>query len=138
MQCPACNHIPLAGNQPDPNLCPKCGISYAESLSAKRNNKPDEGPGAWDRPLPLSADSAQRIQSQAPAESPTGRAAVRGIQRQYPGAQPVVVVDFQMSFNSMVWFMVKAAISSIPAFIILFLIGVFVASFFGIAGLSLL
>jgi hypothetical protein len=137
MQCPACNHIPLAGNQPDPNSCPKCGVSYAEALAARKKNKSDDGPGAWDRSAPLSADSAQRIQAQAPTESPAGRAAVRGIQRQYPGAQPVVVVDFQMSFNSMVWFMVKAAIASIPALIILFLIGSVLAAFFGGALLGL-
>jgi hypothetical protein len=42
-----------------------------------------------------------------------------------------------MSFNSMVWFMVKAAIASIPAFIILFLIGSVLAAFFGGALLGL-
>jgi len=40
--------------------------------------------------------------------------------KKYPGAQPVVVIDVQMSFNSMVWFMVKWALASIPALIILF------------------
>ena len=32
MQCPACNHIPLAGNQPDPSACPKCGVRYADAI----------------------------------------------------------------------------------------------------------
>lgn len=137
MQCPKCKHIPLAGNQPDPNKCPKCGVSYAEALADGRRGAVAQG-GAWDRAEPMAADEVKRVQAAAPTESPAGRVAVRDILRQYPGAQPVVVVDFQMSFNSMVWFMVKAAIASIPAFIILFLIGAFVASFFGIAGLSLL
>jgi hypothetical protein len=137
VQCPACNHIPLAGNQPDPNACPKCGVRYADSLSARKGLKNDDAPPAWDRAEPLTADSAQRIRAGAPTVSPAGRATVRGIEKQYPGAQPVVVVDFQMSFNSMVWFMVKAAIASIPAFIILFVIGAVLASFFGGALLGL-
>ncbi len=131
MQCPACNHIPLAGNQPDPNVCPKCGESYEQTLAAKKAAKNDNAPPSWDRAAPLTADSAKRIQAGASVVSPAGRAAVQGIQKQYPGAQPVVVVDFQMSFNSMVWFMVKAAIASIPAFIILFVIGAVLAAFFG-------
>ncbi|WP_044871979.1 hypothetical protein [Pseudomonas sp. LFM046] len=49
----------------------------------------------------------------------------------YVKPQEVVVVDFQMSFNSMVWLMVKAALASIPAFIILFLIGAALTFFFG-------
>ena len=37
--------------------------------------------------------------------------------------QNVVVTDIQMPFWSMVWFMVKWSIASIPAFIILAVIG---------------
>ncbi|BAU76131.1 hypothetical protein ppKF707_0776 [Metapseudomonas furukawaii] len=40
-------------------------------------------------------------------------------------------MDFQMSFNSMVWFMVKAALASIPALIILAVIGALLTIFFG-------
>lgn len=54
---------------------------------------------------------------------------VQGAIRDYPGAQPVVVVDLRMSFSSMMWFMVKAALASIPAFIILFVIGSVLAGF---------
>lgn len=60
---------------------------------------------------------------------------VQGALRDHPGAQPVVVVDFRMSFTSMMWFMVKAALASIPALIILFLIGSVLTGFFaGIIG----
>ncbi|TVT66113.1 MAG: hypothetical protein FHK79_18080 [Pseudomonas sp.] len=48
---------------------------------------------------------------------------VRDVVKEYPGAQPVVVVDIKMSFNSMVWFMVKWAIAAIPALIILYILG---------------
>lgn len=42
----------------------------------------------------------------------------------------VIVTDIQMPFMSMVIFMVKWAIASIPAIIILVLIGTFVSTFF--------
>jgi len=37
--------------------------------------------------------------------------------------QRVKIVDFDMSFWSMVWFMIKWALASIPAFIVLAIIG---------------
>ena len=45
----------------------------------------------------------------------------------------VKVIDFDMEFGSMVMFMVKWAIASIPAMIILFLVGTFLVSVFGIS-----
>jgi hypothetical protein len=48
--------------------------------------------------------------------------------------QEIVITDISMSFNSMVVFMVKWVIASIPAFIILFLIGGLVVGMLG--GLS--
>ena len=47
--------------------------------------------------------------------------------------QKVEVVNFDMEFGSMVSFMVKWAIASIPAMIILFLVGTFLVSVFGIS-----
>ena len=46
-------------------------------------------------------------------------------------AQKVMVNDVSMSFSAMVWFMVKWAIASIPAAIILIMLVWFVALFFG-------
>lgn len=50
-------------------------------------------------------------------------------------AQAVIVADFDMPFGSMVTFMVKWALASIPALIILWIIGaiafVMLAGFFG-------
>lgn len=42
----------------------------------------------------------------------------------------VIVTDIKMNFGSMVIFMVKRVIASIPAFIILFIIGVIFAAVF--------
>ena len=47
-------------------------------------------------------------------------------------SQNVIITDIKMPFSSMVEFMVKWAIASIPAFIILFLIGLMVMGIFGV------
>ena len=51
--------------------------------------------------------------------------------------QNVTVTDIDMPFMSMVTFMVKWSIATIPAFIILFIIGLVVAGIFGIGAVSL-
>ncbi len=113
MQCPSCNHIPLAGNQPDPNACPKCGVPYAESI--RKSN----------------AVRAAALPAQNIVMAPH----VKKVMNEYQGAQPVVILDLNMSFNSMVWFMVKWVIASIPAMIILgFLLIAFMAFFGGFLG----
>ena len=55
-------------------------------------------------------------------------------------SQEVVVKDIQMSFGSMVVFMIKWSIAAIPAMLILGLIGMFVGAIFGgmFAGLAAL
>jgi len=45
---------------------------------------------------------------------------------EFQGATPVVVLDLKMGFFSMIWFMVKWALASIPALIILVFIGTFI------------
>ena len=49
------------------------------------------------------------------------------------GDRNVVVTDVRMPFVSMVIFMVKWAVASIPAFIILAILGVILAGIFGAA-----
>ena len=62
----------------------------------------------------------------------------RGKAKIIQNAQPVKVIDFNMGFGSMVMFMVKWSIASIPAMIILFLIILLLMFVFGISigGLS--
>lgn len=52
-------------------------------------------------------------------------------QNHKPTTQDVVVTDIKMKFTSMIWFMVKWTIASIPAAIILFVASIFLISFFG-------
>ena len=51
--------------------------------------------------------------------------------------QPVTIEDIKMPFGSMVQFMVKWAIASIPAFIVLFLIGFMIAGILGVGAVSI-
>lgn len=52
--------------------------------------------------------------------------------------QPVKVVGFDMPFSDMVWFMVKWIIAAIPAFIILFFIGLIVSLLLTALGIVLI
>ena len=122
MQCPACNHIPLAGSTADPNRCPKCGINYADVIRAKAAKAANPQPSAADE----MRREALKVKSVRSAE-------VNKMMQGYDGASPVVIVDINMSFNSMVWFMVKWAIAAIPALIILFFIALAVMVMFGVS-----
>ena len=52
-------------------------------------------------------------------------------------ANEVIITDVKMKFGSMVRFMVMWALASIPAFIILFIIGFIVAGILGIGAVSI-
>lgn len=98
MQCPKCGYEPtLAETQRSPDDCVKCGINYAGHA----------------RHL---AEQAQRKKESAAIIKLAP--AVRDATAKYPGAQPVVVIDINMGFWSMVKFMVKFAFATIPAAII--------------------
>ncbi|MCQ4271077.1 hypothetical protein NA655_08590 [Pseudomonas kuykendallii] len=73
------------------------------------------------------ARAINQANRRAPATSSYLAAATKGLD----GVQPVVVVDVHMRFGSMVMFMIKWAIASIPAFLILLVIGWIVARLFG-------
>lgn len=98
MQCPKCGYEPtLTEAQRSPDDCVKCGINYAGHA----------------RHL---AEQAQRKKEGAATIKLSP--AVRDATARYPGAQPVVVIDINMSFWSMVKFMVKFAFATIPAALI--------------------
>lgn len=119
MQCPECNHIPLAGSQPDENRCPECGIFYQKAVEMRRVREQQAQ-------QQFAADAAAKKQA-VNALSP----AVRGAMAEFKGAQPVVVLDVSMSFGSMVVFMIKWSLAAIPALLILMMIGFFAVALFG-------
>lgn len=124
MQCPECGHTPTAGEQADPTRCPECGIYYHKALQARVRELEEEKLHAASTPVRVAAPTATQQQRN-----------VQGAVSKYPGAQPVVVMDVNMSFGSMVLFMIKWGIASIPALIILGAIYVFGVTFlFGFMG----
>lgn len=99
MQCPKCSYEPtMAEMQRSPDDCVKCGVNY---LGHARHVE------------------QKRIQEKSVNSSMQLAPVVRDAVAEYRGAQPVVVVDVRMSFSSMVVFMVKWVLASIPAAIIL-------------------
>lgn len=103
MQCPKCKYEPtLAEMQRSPQGCVKCGVNYQSH-----------------------AQHVELVKAQRAAEQQANAAvspAVREVSARYPGAQPVVVVDINMSFGTMVMFMVKWAFAAIPALLIILLL----------------
>ncbi|WP_158704720.1 hypothetical protein [Ectopseudomonas mendocina] len=103
----------MAEVQQSPDDCVSCGVNY-------------EGHERY-----VAQVKAQRQAEQAANVARAKRSpVVYEAEQQYPGAQPVVVVDINMSFGAMVRFMVKWVIASIPALIILFLLFTGVPAFF--------
>ncbi|TLX54866.1 hypothetical protein DN824_20505 [Stutzerimonas nosocomialis] len=89
----------MAEIQQSPDDCPKCGVNYAGYARHQEKEK-----------ATVDARAAELARM-----APTVREAILN----YSGAQPVVVVDVNMRFWSMVKFMVKWAIAAIPAAMIL-------------------
>lgn len=110
IKCPKCGHARGPGEKAPAWQCPGCGAAYTKVM-AEAAALPDTTP-----PKPLSPPPP-------PARHPD--------QIVFPGEMAVRVVDIKMPFWSMVTFMVKWAIASIPAFIILAFIGTFLIAFFG-------
>lgn len=98
MQCPSCEHEAPQADFGDPLKCPSCGAFYAKALAAKQK-------AAAALEVAPAADVVKQARQIKGASLPVA-------------AQPVVVVDVQMRFWSMVIFMVKWVFASIPAFII--------------------
>lgn len=116
MQCPECGHTPAVGEQVDPTRCPECGIYYHKALAARVRE--------------LEADKQRpKASAEQPAVAQPQQKVVRNASAMYPGAQPVVVLDVNMSFGSMVIFMIKWGLAAIPALIILTVIFFFIGSF---------
>ncbi|WP_156115018.1 hypothetical protein [Pseudomonas sp. ML96] len=124
MQCPACKHESAAAAFGDPLRCPECGAYYEKAI--------------WHSGDKLDRAAHDRVAAERQVTRPiVGGEHVQKIAGQNKGAQPVVVVDLHMSFNSMVWFMVKWAIAAIPAMIILAVIGFLIVMLLGgLAGLG--
>jgi len=118
MRCPSCNYEPtLSEIQSKPDGCSHCGVKYESFHLAAAERK--------DRNANEAARKA--AESRIPAE-------VRNVLNEYPGAQPVVVIDINMSFGSMVMFMVKWTLAAIPALLILAVLAAAIPSILSVIG----
>ena len=105
MKCLSCGYEPtLAEAQRSPKNCPKCGSDFQERSVVS----PKDGWGRDEQVKPSKVSAASLE--------------VREALLTHPGAKPVVVVDIDMPFWSMVRFMIKWTIATLPALIILALL----------------
>jgi len=95
------------------SLCPECGARLQEEQKALADHSFAVARGGGTRPEP-----------QAAAGEPVGARSIR------PSPSQVVVTDIDMPFWSMVVFMVKWALASIPAGIVLLVTGLLLYGMF--------
>ena len=94
------------------NLCPDCNSDLSAGLKSS--------------PIPKTKTTSTKKKN----ESKTIEVSThKGNSTQF---QPVTIEDIKMPFSSMILFMIKWAIASIPAIIILFLIWMMVMGVFGV------
>lgn len=138
MQCPACNNDYEVADFGDPARCPGCGVYYEKAMALKQRRlaaqaeaEKAESSAASDSlgKLAGALQGAKLAVSEGRRERELEQKRIEEA-HSVSAARPVVVVDIKMGFWSMVIFMVKWAFASIPALIIIFLIGTAVLSFF--------
>lgn len=114
MQCPACEHQAPQTEFGNPAKCPSCGVYTQKALKAKlaKQLEAEQAP----RPLAAAPQPKKAVGLQMMADHVA--VATLGLD----GVQPVVVVDVQMRFWSMIVFMVKLWLAAIPAALTFFLI----------------
>ncbi|SEI17220.1 hypothetical protein [Pseudomonas asplenii] len=124
MKCPNCEHIPEPGETEDHSRCPKCHVFYHKSL-AKRlelaeatNQQQAEELRNARAAHEIRGKYIEELKQSTEKPKPVVSYQVKEGLGEYQGATPVVVLDFKMNFYSMIWFMVKLSIASIPALII--------------------
>jgi len=78
----------------------------------------------------MANDPQDRIEPMLVSRAPQPMAPQR-LHVEFPSRQEVVVVDIRIPFGSMITLMVKWAIASIPAFLILLILGALVVGVLG-------
>lgn len=123
MECLSCKHIDSPEAFGSPAKCPQCGVYQDKARAHIERMEKAQSPSTAPEPSQMVniADEREKLRigmvREAAGKGYSGQ--VLDAIEKYPGAQPVVVVDMRMSFWSMVVFMVKWVIASIPAFLIL-------------------
>lgn len=115
MQCPSCNKEASQAEFGEPLRCPGCGAFYAKALAMKQRKDAEQSAKNQTEIDHAAAMSAARTKGGFLAPSAREHAVTLALN----APQPVVVVDIQMRFWSMVTFMVKWVVAAIPAMLIL-------------------
>lgn len=127
MKCPKCGYVRQVSDTAPGYECPRCGVVYEKAAENLRSTS---------QPLESSSVASAFDHKRAPDSlgkcvDCNGLLSPRAVICPHCGRllggelfPPVAVKDVQMPFNSMVSFMVKWAIASIPAIIILTAIAV--------------
>ena len=116
MSCPSCGTLSPGSGK----FCQKCGAALPQQSGAQTSAQP----------APISLPSASV--SSAPPAPATWSGQAGGLQSgQYTLPARVVVTDINMSFGSMVVFMVKWTIAAIPAMIILLVLLAIISAVLG-------
>lgn len=129
MQCPACNKESDPSEYGEPAKCPACGVFYEKALALKqRRLAAEEAAAEAAKPKPTVASKIADGWQGAKVSVEEGRRQREAEQqrniasRDASAARPVVVVDINISFGSMVMLLVKLAFAAIPAAIIVALL----------------
>jgi hypothetical protein len=131
------NETPTDGES---ELCPCCSESFVPQWKSETQDDPPPAKA----PSSLhehSSPASQRIETHARTQPAAIHASLSSATRSLTFTTPppiqVVVKDFDMSFGSMVGFMVKWALAAIPAALIfIIIIGIFIVIFSALLGLS--
>lgn len=137
MKCPNCDFIDKDEAFGEPATCPKCGAIYEKALRIRESKERQE---LFEKQRRESQPSRQGVTlkdrlANASSSVSDGREKreKESLQaRQGRESRSVIIEDIDMPFWSMVSFMVKWAIASIPALLILILIFVGFTSLFGV------
>lgn len=142
MQCPACNKESDPSDYGDPARCPECGVFYEKALALKQRRLAAEADAAEAaKPKPSVTSKLAEGWSGAMVSVEEGRRQREAEQqrsmasRDASAANPVVVVDINIAFGSMVMLLVKLAFAAIPAAIIVWVIVWGVISIFAVLGM---
>lgn len=152
MKCPKCGHVRTAADPAPDYECPACGIVYAKydpaaeerrrALAARRSAAPESH--LTPDPAPAPAPTAPKPARLAACDDCGGTVSVDAEICPHCGARyrpamtaQVRIADIDMAFWSMVVFMVKWAIATIPAVFILIGAIMLAAILFGGVGSAL-
>lgn len=143
MKCPNCDFIDKDEAFGEPSTCPKCGAIYEKALKVRRlKDKLEAQHGVSPASLAASETVAQEQDTPTIKDRFAGMSAKAEERRKKQErrrvdsvrrieSKKVIIEDIDMPFWSMVRFMVKWVIASIPAILILILIATGVPAFIG-------